>query len=57
MGTGTRYKDYFYYGCKHRNMTRGHRCDYKKQINEEMLDTAVAEVMRTLVSNRNYHDI
>ena len=20
---GTRYKDYFYYGCKHRNMTRG----------------------------------
>ena len=51
---GTRYKDYFYYGCKHRNMTRGHKCDYKKQINEEMLDSAVVEVIRTLVSNKKF---
>lgn len=51
------YKDYFYYGCKHRNMTRGHRCDYKKQINEEMLDTAVAEVIRTLVSNKKFAEM
>ncbi len=29
---GTKYSDYFYYGCKHRNMTRGHKCDYRKQI-------------------------
>lgn len=33
---GTRYRDFFYYGCKHRNMTRGHKCDYKKQIKEDM---------------------
>jgi site-specific DNA recombinase len=43
---GTKYKDFFYYGCKHRNMTRGHKCDYKKQIHEEMLDEAVAEVIK-----------
>lgn len=34
---GSKYKDFFYYGCKHRNMTRGHKCDYKKQIHEELL--------------------
>lgn len=54
---GTRCKDYFYYGCKHRNMTRGHKCDYKKQINEEMLDNAVAEVIRTLVSNKKFAEM
>ena len=51
---GTKYKDFFYYGCKHRTMTRGHKCDYKKQINEELLDTAVAEVIVKLVSNPKF---
>ena len=51
---GTHYKDFFYYGCKHRNMTKGHKCDYRKQIHEEMLDNAVAEVIRTLVSNEKF---
>ena len=51
---GTKYKDFFYYGCKHRTMTRGHKCDYKKQINEELLDTAVAEVITKLVSNPKF---
>lgn len=51
---GTRYSDYFYYGCKHRNMTRGHKCDYRKQISEEKLDRAVAEVLRKLVSNKKF---
>ena len=35
---GSNYKDFYYYGYKHRNMTRGHKCDYKKQVHEEMLD-------------------
>ena len=48
---GTKYKDFFYYGCKHRSMQRGHKCDYKKQIREELLDDAVAEVIVKLVSN------
>ena len=42
---GSKYKDFYYYGCKHRAMTRGHKCDFKKQINEELLDSAVAEVI------------
>ena len=51
---GTKYKDFFYYGCKHRTMTRGHKCDFKKQINEELLDSAVAEVIVKLVSNPKF---
>ena len=51
---GTKYKDFFYYGCKHRTMTRGHKCDYKKQIHEELLDSAVAEVIVKLVSNSKF---
>ncbi|MDO4460278.1 MAG: recombinase family protein [Clostridia bacterium] len=51
---GTKYKDFFYYGCKHRNMERGYKCDYKKQINEEVLDGAVAEVISKLVANPKF---
>ena len=51
---GTKYKDFFYYGCKHRQMTRGHKCDYKKQINEELLDQAVAEIITKLVSDPKF---
>ena len=51
---GTKYKDFYYYGCKHRTMTRGHKCDYKKQIREELLDDAVAEVIAKLVSNPKF---
>lgn len=51
---GTKYKDFYYYACKHRTMTRGHKCDYKKQINEELLDSAVAEVIVKLVSNPKF---
>ena len=51
---GTKYKDFYYYACKHRTMTRGHRCDYRKQVNEELLDDAVAEVIVKLVSNPKF---
>ena len=51
---GTKYKDFFYYGCKHRNMNRGHKCDYRKQVNEELLDSAVAEVIIKLASNPKF---
>ena len=54
---GTKYKDFYYYGCKHRNMTRGHKCDYKKQVHEEMLDASVAEVISKLVSNPKFSDL
>nr|MCR5390195.1 zinc ribbon domain-containing protein [Lachnospiraceae bacterium] len=51
---GAKYSDYFYYGCKHRNMTRGHKCDYRKQVSETKLDGAVVEVLRKLVSNKKF---
>lgn len=51
---GTKYKDFFYYGCKHRTMTRGHKCDYRKQVHEELLDDAVAEVIVKLVRNPKF---
>lgn len=51
---GTKYKDFYYYGCKHRTMTRGHKCDYKKQIREELLDDAVVEVIVKLVGNPKF---
>ena len=51
---GTKYKDFFYYGCKHRNMNRGYKCDYKKQINEELLDNSVSEIIIKLVSNPKF---
>ncbi len=51
---GTKYKDFYYYGCKHRSMTRGHKCDYKKQIHEELLDEAVAEIIKSLVSTPRF---
>lgn len=51
---GSKYKDFYYYGCKHRNMSHGHKCTYRKQINEELLDSAVAEVIIKLVSNPRF---
>ena len=35
-------------------MQRGHKCDYKKQNKEELLDDAVAEVIVKLVSNPQF---
>ena len=35
-------------------MTRGHKCNFKKQINEELLDSAVAEVIAKLVGNPKF---
>ena len=54
---GSHYKDFYYYGCKHQNMTRGHKCGYKKQVHEEMLDASVAEVISKLVSNPKFSDL
>ena len=51
---GTKYKDFFYYGCKHRQMIHGHKCDFKKQINEELLDDAVAEIISKLVGKPKF---
>ena len=45
----SQYKDYYFYGCKHHKKQRGHECEFSKQINEEVIDSAVEEVIKTLV--------
>jgi len=50
-------KAYYYYGCKHRTMINEHRCTYNKQLQEEKLDHAVAEVIGKLVSNPKFADV
>lgn len=51
---GTKYKDFYYYGCKHHKKTRGRKCDYKRQINEEVLDKAVVDVITQLARNPKF---
>lgn len=38
-------------------MTRGHKCEYRRQVHEELLDAAVAEVISKLVSNPKFSDL
>lgn len=54
---GTKYKDFYYYGCKHRQMIRGHKCTFSKQIREELLNDAVAELIIKIVSNPKFASI
>ena len=51
---GSRYKDYFYYTCKHRRSVDGHVCTYKKQWGEDKVNVAVAEVIKKLVQNPKF---
>ena len=51
---GTFYKDYYYYSCKHRMEVDGHRCDYKRQWQQEKVNAAVEEVIRKLVQNPKF---
>ena len=51
---GTAYKSFSYYSCKHRKMQRGQKCNFTKQIQEEVLDSAVVEVIIKLVSNPKF---
>ncbi len=54
---GKHYKDYFYYGCKHRTLLNGHACTFNKQLQEEKLNDAVTEVISSLVKNPNFADV
>ena len=48
---GSKYKDFYYYGCKHRKFVNGEKCTYRKQINEDVLNSAVIEILSKAVSN------
>ncbi|MBR6954366.1 MAG: recombinase family protein [Clostridia bacterium] len=51
---GTLNKPFYYYSCKHRRMDRGHKCEYKRQVPEPLVDAAVREIIIRLVSNPNF---
>lgn len=51
---GKHYKDYFFYGCKHRQVVDGHKCTFSKQIAEDKFDSAVAEIVMKLVQNPKF---
>lgn len=53
---GTLYKDYYYYGCKHRMEVDGHRCDYNRQWKQEKINSAVEEVIKKLVNNPRFEE-
>ena len=48
---GTKYKDFYCYGCKHRKMIDGQKCTYRKQINEDVLNGAVIEIVSKAINN------
>ena len=54
---GTKYKDFFYYACKHRKFIDGQRCTYNKQINEDILNGAVIEIISKLINNSKFADM
>lgn len=54
---GTKYKDFFYYACKHRKFIDGQRCTYNKQINEDVLNGAVIEIISKLINNSKFADM
>lgn len=51
---GKHYKDYYFYGCKHRSLVRGGNCTYRKQLQEDKIDDAVAEIIAKLVGNPKF---
>ncbi len=51
---GTFYKDVFYYACKHRLEIDGHKCDYKRQTHQDVLNKAVEEILLKLVRNPKF---
>ncbi len=51
---GTFYKDVFYYACKHRLEVDGHKCNFKKQIHQDVLNSAVEEVILKMVDDQRF---
>ena len=48
------YKDYYYYGCKHRQMMNGHKCTFNKQIRAELIEKEVETIITQIVSNPTF---
>lgn len=53
---GTYYKDTFYYGCKHSMLPDGHKCTYKKQWRQDLVNAAVEELILKMVNNEAFKE-
>ena len=53
----TKYKDFYYYGCKHRKNLNGYKCDFKNQISEEIINNSIVEVIIKLVQKPKFADL
>ena len=51
---GGTYRDYFYYACKHPTGTTGHKCDYHKQWGQDIVNDAVAELIKKMVTSPDF---
>lgn len=51
---GTYYADYNYYACKHRLKCDGVKCDFKKQINKDLLEKGIEEIIGNLISKPHF---
>lgn len=51
---GSKYRDFYYYSCKHRRFVNGHHCDYKKQWSQDKVNEAVEEIIKKLVQNPKF---
>ena len=51
---GGTYRDYFYYACKHPTGTTGHKCDYHKQWGQDIVNDAVAELIKKIVTSPDF---
>lgn len=51
---GTPYKEFFYYGCKHRRMDKGYKCTYKTQIPLPLINQAIIDIITSLVKRPDF---
>ncbi len=51
---GSFYRDYWYYACKHRLDLDGHKCNFRKQIHQDKLNTAVESIIKHIVKNSRF---
>ena len=54
---GEQYKEYGYYACKHRLGTEGDKCSFKKQIKDDLIESAVIEIVVNLVKKPQFVEI
>lgn len=54
---GGTYRDYFYYACKHPTGTTGHKCDYHKQWGQDIVNDAVAELIKKMVTSPDFERV